>query len=98
MIRHETSVAKTPELNGVAERQNRTIIESAISMLHSTGQPRQLVLELWAEATKLCRLLTESNAGEGTGRKNTLRSLDRKEAESLTHPDVWMCRLLSHPS
>ena len=36
-IRHETSVAKTPEQNGVSERTNRTILESARSMLHSSS-------------------------------------------------------------
>ena len=37
---------KTTEQNGVAERVNRTIIESATSMLHSSGLPTKL----WAEA------------------------------------------------
>jgi len=45
-IRHETTVAYTPEQNGVAERTNRTILESARSMLHFAGLP----LKLWAEA------------------------------------------------
>ena len=50
-IRHDTSVAKTPQQKGVAERQNRMIIESARCMLHSTGQSLHSVLKLWAEAT-----------------------------------------------
>ncbi len=45
-IRHETSAPYTPQQNGVAERVNRTILESARSMLHSSSLP----LELWAEA------------------------------------------------
>ena len=32
-IRQEFNVQKTPEQNGVAERQNRTLIESVQSML-----------------------------------------------------------------
>ena len=32
-IRHETSCAYTPEQNGVAERLNRTLVESARSMI-----------------------------------------------------------------
>ena len=46
-IRHETSIPKTPQQNGVSERQNRTIIESARSMITATNQSR----ELWAEAS-----------------------------------------------
>lgn len=45
-IQHKTSAPKTPEQNGVAERFNRTILESCKSMLHSSS----LALNLWAEA------------------------------------------------
>jgi len=36
----------TPEQNGAAEQENRTVVESACSMLHANGLPK----ELWAEA------------------------------------------------
>jgi len=36
----------TPEQNGAAERENRTLVEAARSMLHST----KLSIKLWAEA------------------------------------------------
>ena len=45
-IRHELTVPYCPEQNGVAERDNRTIVESACLMLHHRGMP----LEFWAEA------------------------------------------------
>ena len=45
-IRHETTVPKHPEQNGVAERMNRTIVETARSMLAEAGLPRKF----WAEA------------------------------------------------
>lgn len=45
-IRHQRSVPYTPEQNGCAEREMRTIVESARTMLHS----KNLRLELWAEA------------------------------------------------
>ena len=45
-IRRETSAPHTPQQNGAAERENRTIMESARSMLHG----KHLQLELWAEA------------------------------------------------
>ena len=45
-IAHETTVEYTPEQNGKIERDNRTIIEMARTMLHS----KNLNLKLWGEA------------------------------------------------
>nr|GEX01299.1 hypothetical protein [Tanacetum cinerariifolium] len=44
-ISHETSVARSPQQNGVVERRNRTLIEAARSMLVYA----QALLFLWAE-------------------------------------------------
>ena len=45
-IRHERTIPKTPEQNGVAERFNRTVVESARSMLLDAALPKSY----WAEA------------------------------------------------
>nr|GFC06815.1 integrase, catalytic region, zinc finger, CCHC-type, peptidase aspartic, catalytic [Tanacetum cinerariifolium] len=45
-IHHQTSVARTPEQNGVVERRNRTLVESARTMLSAAKVP----LFFWAEA------------------------------------------------
>lgn len=45
-IRHQRSVPYTPEHNGRAEREMRTIVESARTMIHA----RKLSLKFWAEA------------------------------------------------
>nr|GFB72850.1 retrovirus-related Pol polyprotein from transposon TNT 1-94 [Tanacetum cinerariifolium] len=45
-IRHQTSVARTPEQNGVVERRNRTLVEAARTMLSAAKVP----LFFWAEA------------------------------------------------
>ncbi|GKA45020.1 retrovirus-related pol polyprotein from transposon TNT 1-94 [Tanacetum coccineum] len=45
-ISHETSVARSPQQNGVVERQNRTLIKAARTMLIYAKAP----LFLWAEA------------------------------------------------
>ncbi|GJW93436.1 retrovirus-related pol polyprotein from transposon TNT 1-94 [Tanacetum coccineum] len=45
-ISHETSIARSPQQNGVVERCNRTLIEAARTMLIYTKAP----LFLWAEA------------------------------------------------
>nr|GEY33585.1 hypothetical protein [Tanacetum cinerariifolium] len=46
VISHETSVARSPQQNGVVERRNRTLIEAAHTMLIYAQAP----LFLWAEA------------------------------------------------
>ncbi|GJT65107.1 retrovirus-related pol polyprotein from transposon TNT 1-94 [Tanacetum coccineum] len=45
-ISHKTSVARTPQQNGVVERRNRTLVEAARTMLIYAKAP----LFLWAEA------------------------------------------------
>nr|GEZ91922.1 retrovirus-related Pol polyprotein from transposon TNT 1-94 [Tanacetum cinerariifolium] len=45
-ILHPTSVARTPEQNGVVERRNRTLVEAARTMLSATKVP----LFFWAES------------------------------------------------
>ncbi|GJV84200.1 retrovirus-related pol polyprotein from transposon TNT 1-94 [Tanacetum coccineum] len=49
-ISHETSVARSPQQNGVVERQNRTLIEAARTMLIYAKAP----LFLWADAVVVC--------------------------------------------
>ena len=44
-IRHELTVPKSPQQNGVAERLNRTLVEMTRSMLAGSGLPQKL----WAE-------------------------------------------------
>ncbi len=46
-IRHETTVRYTPQQNGVSERDNRTLVEGARTILYSN---KSLPLGLWAEA------------------------------------------------
>lgn len=45
-IRHQFTITYTPQQNGVAERENRTIIERAKSMLFGVELPKTY----WAEA------------------------------------------------
>nr|GEW09452.1 retrovirus-related Pol polyprotein from transposon TNT 1-94 [Tanacetum cinerariifolium] len=54
---HETSVARTPQQNGVVERQNRTLVEAARTMLIFA----QALLFLWVEAvaTNKARLVAQ---------------------------------------
>ena len=45
-VRHEFTVPKTPQQNGVAERMNRTLVEAVRSMLSDAKLPKRF----WAEA------------------------------------------------
>ncbi len=49
-IRHERTIPKTPQQNGVAERLNRTLVESARS-INAAGSKRY-----WAEALSMAAL------------------------------------------
>ena len=88
-IRHETTVPKTPEQNGVAERMNRSIVEMARSMLGS--MPRRF----WAEAVSTAvhlrnRSPTSAVAGKTPyealhGRKPDVRNLKPFGCVSYAH-------------
>nr|GEZ38352.1 uncharacterized mitochondrial protein AtMg00810-like [Tanacetum cinerariifolium] len=62
-IHHQTSVARTPEQNGIVKRRNRTLVEAARTMLSAAKVP----LFFWAEAiatacfTQNHRTVTTSN-------------------------------------
>ena len=57
-IHHELTVPHTPEQNGVAERMNRTLMESARSMLAHAGLPHCY----WAEAVSTAAYLKNRTA------------------------------------
>jgi len=90
-IRHETSVPKTPQQNGAAEREIRTIVEHARSMLLSANLPT----ELWAEASACAVYLLnriESRVRPGStpyemwhGKKPSLAYLQVFGTESYLH-------------
>ena len=54
-IRHQTTVPYSPAQNGLAERINRTLVETARSMMHHASVPTQF----WAEATNTALYLKD---------------------------------------
>ncbi|GJU82432.1 retrovirus-related pol polyprotein from transposon TNT 1-94 [Tanacetum coccineum] len=56
-VSHETSVARTPQQNGVVERRNRTLVEAARTMLIFTQAPLFLLAEAIATAYNDCENL-----------------------------------------
>lgn len=64
-IRHELTIPKTPEQNGVAERLNRTLVETTRAMLLDAKLPHKF----WAEAISTATFLrnrSPTSAVEGT--------------------------------
>ena len=53
-VHHELTVPKNPEQNGVVERMNRTLVETARSMLINANLPHRFWAEALLTATYLC--------------------------------------------
>ncbi|GJX46611.1 retrovirus-related pol polyprotein from transposon TNT 1-94 [Tanacetum coccineum] len=73
-ISHETSVARSPQQNGVVERRNRTLIEAARTMLIYAKAP----LFLWAEAVATACYTQNSSPEYHTLRYTNLGKLQPK--------------------
>ena len=89
-IRQESSAPYTPEQNGVAERLNRTIVESARSMLHSAQVP----IYLWAEAVNCAVYLQNRSASKSI--KNTPYEIWKGVKPNITHLRVFGSEVFVH--
>src|SRR4051812_3159672 len=90
-IQHQVTVPYTPEQNGVAERANRTIVESARSMLYA----REMHLEYWGEAVATAVYLKN-----GTPTKALLDITPEEEwtgeKPSVAHLRAFGCKAYAH--
>ena len=66
-IQHETTVPKTPEQNGVAERMKRTLLESVRAMLSDSKLPSRF----WAEALSRAMYLRKPKSYSFCAKENT---------------------------
>ena len=90
-IKHEPTAPYSPSQNGVAERGNRTIVEGTRTMLHESGLPKSLWLEL-AKTAAYLRNRAPTKALDG---------MTPLEAWSGSKPDVSHlraigCKALAH--
>ena len=62
-ISRETNIVYTPQQNGYIERDNRTVMEMARSLLH----PKELPKKLWAEAVNTAVYILNRTANRQLG-------------------------------
>ena len=82
-IRHELTVPHTPEQNGVAERSNRTLMESVCAMLADSKLPHKF----WAEALSTAVFLLNRSPTKA------LQNITPYEACYSRKPDVSCLRI-----
>lgn len=83
-IKHGLTTPRAPEQNGYIERQNRTIVESAKSMLHA----RKLPLYLWAEATAVA-VYVKNRTATNTLNGKTPYEMWFEEKPSVSHLKIF---------
>ena len=91
-IRHEFTVPKTPEQNGVAKRLNRTLIESVRSMLVDAQLPHKF----WAEAlSTVVYLRNRSSTSTATG-MTPFQAWSGKKPSVVDNLRAFGCAAYSH--
>ncbi|KRZ24439.1 Retrovirus-related Pol polyprotein from transposon TNT 1-94 [Trichinella pseudospiralis] len=87
-----TAMPYTPEQNGVAERENRMLVETGRSMLHS----KDLLLYLWAEAVNTgCHVLNRTGPTTVKG-KSPMELWLKRDPVSIDHFHVFGTECFVH--
>jgi transposase InsO family protein len=84
-IQRENSAPYTPEQNGKAERDNKTIVQKARTMLHAKSLP----LRLWAEAVNTAVYLMNRSGSSSTPEEKTPYELWIGQKPNLKHLRVF---------
>jgi transposase InsO family protein len=90
-IQHQTSIPRTPEQNGLAERTNRSIIEKARSMLHGA----ELSQAFWEDAVRTA-VYIKNRSPHRSLYKSTPQEKWTGVRPNLSHLRVFGCRALLH--
>ncbi|GKE23523.1 retrovirus-related pol polyprotein from transposon TNT 1-94, partial [Tanacetum coccineum] len=85
-IEHQTSTPRTPEQNGVVERQNRTLVEAARTMLSAS----KLHVFFWAEAIATA-CYTQSRSILVPTHEKTAYHLINDRKPSIKHLHIFCC-------
>ncbi|GJR06338.1 retrovirus-related pol polyprotein from transposon TNT 1-94 [Tanacetum coccineum] len=94
-IVHKTSIARTPQQNGVVERRNRTLVEAARTMLIFSKAPEFL----WAEAIATA-CFTQNRSIVHTRHNKTPYELIRGRKPNIQYFHVfgYLCYLTNDPN
>jgi len=90
-VRHELTIPKTSEQNGIAERMNRTLVESVRSMLSHAKLPHKFWAEALSKAVYL-RNLSPTKAVEGM----TPFEAWTGEKPNIQHLRIFGCAAYAH--
>jgi len=90
-IRHELTVPKSPQQNGVAERLNRTLVEMTRSMLAGSGLPQKL----WAETLSTAVYLRNRSPSKAVKGMTPFESFHGKKPY-VGHLRVFGCVCYAH--
>ena len=82
-INHVTTIPHTPQMNGIAERVNRTLVDNVITILHDSGLPQYM----WGEAAHFVMAVKNMSPHAGTGNNIPARLWSGRMPSSLAlHP------------
>lgn len=87
-IVHELTAPYSPAQNGVAERKQRTLVESARCMLHAAKLP----LSFWGEALKTATHLGNLHPTSALNKDNTPYKMWEGKNPDLSHLRVFGCQ------
>ena len=90
-VRHELTVPKTPEQNGVAERMNRTLVEGVRAMLADARLPHRF----WAEALSTAVYLRNGSPAMAVERMTPFEAWTG-EKPNVEHLRVFGCAAYAH--
>ena len=90
-IRHERTVPKTPQQNGVAERMNRTLVETVCSMLTYAKLPHKY----WGEALSTAVYLRNRSPTKAVTEMTPYEAWTTKKP-SVAHLRVFSCDAYTH--
>ena len=90
-VRHELTVPKTPEQNGVAERMNRTLVETMRSMLADSKMPPRL----WAEALSTAVYLLNISPTKSVNKMTSFEAW-MGEKPNVEHLRTFGCAVYAH--
>ena len=92
-IKHEYTIPKTPQQNGVSERMNRTLVEAVRSMLADSRLPHKF----WAEALSTATYLVNRSPTKALDGKTPFEAWNGKKP-NVNHLRVFGCAAFSHVS